>query len=108
MDELLKDTLVCPRDRGELRERGGKLRCDQGHSYPIYDGIPVMLLGDVEQTAWWAATSIERAKSGAESADISPALHDEVDAHVQSMVAATSGYLYKPLVNKLKTYPIPE
>jgi SAM-dependent methyltransferase/uncharacterized protein YbaR (Trm112 family) len=107
MRDPLNSVLACPRDRAILRREGNRLLCEAGHTYPIFDDVPVLLLDDVEQTAWWASTSIERAKS--QSVDHRPPLGQNViDPHVQALVAATSGYLYKPLVNRLKSYPIPD
>src|SRR5262245_60914200 len=103
-------TLVCPRDHGALMRTGStQLRCANGHTYPVVDGIPVMLLDDVPQTAWWVGESIREAHSLIEQNYVSPEPVDgRVDAWVQDQISQTSGYLYKPLVGKLKEYPIPE
>jgi uncharacterized protein YbaR (Trm112 family) len=41
--ELLR-LLACPADKAPLREEGGRLVCEGcGLSYPVVDGIPVLL-----------------------------------------------------------------
>lgn len=108
-DALLQSVIACPRDRKTLPVEKNRAICRDGHEYPVYDGIPVLLLDDVDQTAWWATTSIEKAKQNV-AAYPSPSGQNSlaIDPHVQRMVGATSGHLYGPLVGKLKEYPIPE
>jgi SAM-dependent methyltransferase/uncharacterized protein YbaR (Trm112 family) len=108
MDTWLENHLVCPSDHGELAKKDGRLVCPSGHEYPVVEGVPVLLVKDVEQTAPWATRSIERAESWAQSEAPEEPVGDEVHPHVQELVAATSGYLYQPLVHKLSRYPIPE
>jgi SAM-dependent methyltransferase/uncharacterized protein YbaR (Trm112 family) len=108
MDELLNNALACPRDRTAFSREGDRFICEQGHTYLIFDEVPVLLLDDVEQTAWWSSTSIEKAKSSPAPSDLIPSQQNGIEPHVQALVAATSGYLYQPLVNRLKSYPIPE
>lgn len=67
-----------------------------------------MLLDDVEQTAWWSAKSIEKARAGFHDTSDHFLPISGVDPFVQEQVAGTSGYLYKPLLGKLTSYPIPE
>jgi SAM-dependent methyltransferase len=111
VQQLLREILVCPRDRAGLAQEENWLTCEHGHRYPVIDDVPVMLLDDVDQTAWWAEASVKEAR---EQADVgtrkqeSASPHEVVDPWVQDIVAATSGYLYKPLVGKLREYPIPE
>lgn len=108
MESRLEGLLACPRDQSALHRKGETLVCGQGHSYPVYDGIPVMLLDDVEQTAWWCKTSLHKARDRKSTTENEQLPKEGIDPHVQAIVASTSGYLYKPLVNRLKTYPIPE
>src|ERR1017187_2641494 len=111
MRENIRESLICPRDGSRLEYSSSRLRCLQGHEYPIVSGIPVILLDDVEQTAWWTKKSIEKAwelvKSGQASGG-NLQNSSKIDEHVQQMVAATSGYLNQPLVGKLNRYPIPD
>ena len=130
MDPWYLSNVVCPRDHRELREVGDTLVCPNGHSYSIVDGVPVMLLGDVEQTMSIVEASLKRASTGSGADDRMPhlfleslgiseeekkgviklALHGQckIDPVVAYIIAATSGYMYKHLIGKLDTYPIPE
>lgn len=96
--------LVCPRDHETLHAVATRLVCPQGHRYPVVDGVPVLLVSDAEQTAWWARRAIERAENFAEP----PVEHEGIHPYVQAIVAATNGILYQPLVGKLPRYPIPD
>jgi SAM-dependent methyltransferase/uncharacterized protein YbaR (Trm112 family) len=128
MDEWLSNNLVCPRDKKELRALGDTLVCSSWHVYPIIDDVPIMLLNDVEHTLWVADTSIKVSTEHdhhshsnnyyIETLGISPeekeavmedlAHHTNIDPVVKFIIAATSGYLYKLLIGKLNTYPIPD
>ncbi|HEX5504929.1 MAG TPA: Trm112 family protein [Thermomicrobiales bacterium] len=47
--ELL-EILACPIDRSPVKLVGDRLVCEeQGHKYRIEDGIPIMLVDEVEQ-----------------------------------------------------------
>lgn len=51
IDPILSEILVCPADHGELTEdvAESRLICDScGRSYPVREGIPVMLLPNGE------------------------------------------------------------
>lgn len=128
VDPWLRERLVCPRDHRPLSDLNGVLQCPAGHTYPVVDGIPVMLISDVPQTFAAAAASLARASSQAadlrapdlylESVEIS----DEeklgvlqlatrkpvVDPVVAYLVAATNGLMYRHLIGRLESYPIPE
>jgi uncharacterized protein len=40
----LRGVLACPACQGELRLEGERVVCERcGHSYPIVDGIPVLI-----------------------------------------------------------------
>lgn len=103
------ESLRCPRDRMCLSVTGDKLRCQGSHEYPLVDGIPIMLLGDVEQTHWVADASLRKAHewSAALPGSDPDSSSGSVHPFVQEMVASTSGYLYRPLVGRLAAYPIP-
>ncbi len=128
MDEWYLDNLVCPRDHLKLQEVSNQLICPNHHRYPIVEGIPVMLLDDVEQTQGVADASIKRAK-GISLDERAPHLYLEslgisedekngiialsinnkhnIDPVVSYICAATCGLSYKHLIGKLDFYPIP-
>lgn len=129
MDAWLLEHLVCPRDGKSLTYSDGVLTCPDGHRYPVIDGVPVMLVDDVDQTFWVAAASMQGAASaGAGTPDFDPYFVDTIgvwahekpalqaecrnpgpiDPVVRYLVAQTNGILYKSLVGQLGTYPIPE
>ena len=127
MDQWLKENLACPRDHKELEFRENVLTCPDMHRYPVVDGIPVMLLNEVEQTLWVAAASLDSAQRigdsvvddvipFADTLGIDPDEREQlsklpkspVDPVVQMSIAKTCGNLYAPLIGNLKTYPIPE
>jgi len=125
MDNWYLEHLVCPRDATHLSESAIGLTCRRGHTYPVVDGMPIMLLNDVTQTQWVAERSL---KDGWAEADkdglylntvgISDAerrgvlgLWENNDASVDPVVAflvsATNGVMYKHIIGKLPRYPIP-
>ncbi len=68
-----------------------------------------MLVSDAVQTHGEATKALEVAWSdnAAEQVGIT-ATADEINPHVQQLVASTCGFLYRPLMGKLTRYPIPE
>jgi SAM-dependent methyltransferase/uncharacterized protein YbaR (Trm112 family) len=123
--------LACPRDHLALHEAGARLACSAGHSYPVVNGVPVLLLDDVAQTMGIAEESMKRANAvPAADGDPASALYLEtlgiseeekrgltalasdgrsaIDPVVAFMVGATSGYMYKHLIGTLDSYPIPD
>lgn len=105
MESWVWDTLACPSDHLSLRRKGDELVCDHKHTYPVFDGTPILLRRDVaatHSTFEHTAYALEHPETLAvESAD-------GIDPFVQEIIAATGGYLYKPLINNLTRYPIPE
>ena len=128
MSPVLVARLVCPRDHTALHDTGGALACANGHRYPVVEGVPVMLLDDVEQTFGAAQSSLARAagriggETGSnwylESVEISEdqkrgvlelaARRPVVDPVVSYLVAATNGLMYRHLIGRLESYPIPD
>ena len=104
---LLK-LLVCPRDRQDLRREGDDLICQQGHRYAVIEGVPIMLVSDVEQTHIEGTRALAVAESGDASAlpDFKIG-RNEIDPFVKESIAATNGSLYQHLVGTLSEYPIP-
>lgn len=111
MDGWLKEHLVCPRDYRVVRLSGDMLSCPAGHGYPCVDGIPIMLLEEVEPTYGDYGRPLEQVKTDYGSLQRDDKLNrekDGVDPYVQQMVAATCGQMYKPLIGELSRYPIPD
>jgi SAM-dependent methyltransferase/uncharacterized protein YbaR (Trm112 family) len=126
MDSWYLDNLACPRDRTSLTVADRELVCLRSHRYPIVDGVPVMLLDDVEQTLGVAESSLRLAQLEPDSTGLyldSVGINAEekrgvvamaatgagrVDPVVAYLIAATSGSLYKAMLGKLSRYPIPD
>lgn len=122
------ENLVCPIDRQRLSETGTALSCDAGHTYPVVDGVPLMLLPKADQTSDLAAASLGRAESRVvddraphlylESLGISEAEKQgvidlasrgsKIDPVVGHLIAATNGMMYRHLIGRLETYPLPD
>jgi uncharacterized protein YbaR (Trm112 family) len=50
IDPELLEILACPIDKSPVKLVGDRLVCEaQGHKYRIEDGIPIMLVDEVEQ-----------------------------------------------------------
>ncbi len=86
--------LVCPRDRTPLRDGV----CEQGHEYPLVDGVPVLLV-DEEAPTHAACGKVEQ---------LPPPVREGIDPFVQEVIGATCGRLYEHLIADLPDYPIPE
>ena len=99
----LLSILACPRDGVSMIEQDGMLKCANGHSYPVVDGIPVMLVLDRPGTHWVFNRSIRDAYFPGGSASTPPS--EGVDPFVQESIVGVAGLLYRPLVNKLPRYP---
>jgi SAM-dependent methyltransferase/uncharacterized protein YbaR (Trm112 family) len=100
--------LVCPRDKQSLAEETAGLICPQGHRYAVIEGIPILLVSEVEQTHIEGTRALLLAES--KDAASLPQVHvaeGEIDPFVQEVIGATNGSLYQHLVGNLKEYPIP-
>jgi 2-polyprenyl-3-methyl-5-hydroxy-6-metoxy-1,4-benzoquinol methylase/uncharacterized protein YbaR (Trm112 family) len=103
----LMEWLACPRDHGSLAVDGERLVCAEGHSYPYVDGIPVLVVEEVEPTqpGYWAKPEQIEAARAAEP----PALEgDGVDPYVAELIVGTHGNLYRNLSRGIARYPIPD
>jgi 2-polyprenyl-3-methyl-5-hydroxy-6-metoxy-1,4-benzoquinol methylase/uncharacterized protein YbaR (Trm112 family) len=101
------ELLVCPRDHGVLTAGDEILTCDQGHAYPYVDGIPVLLVDELEPTqpGYWAKPEQIEAVRRAEPPTVTG---DAVDPYVAELILGTHGNLYKHLGAGLARYPIPD
>ena len=122
--------LRCPVDKGALTLDGDHLVSAAGRRYPVVDGMPVMLVKDVEQTLEVVAeASLQLAQEGdgsgapwyLESVGLEPEQRREIlrlaaanpnglDPVALMIQGATSGYGYTHLIgdSSLTEYPIPE
>lgn len=103
------EMLVCPRDKQPLSPQSSDLVCSRGHAYAVFEGIPILLVSEAEQTH----IEGERALQVAASKDFASLPHfqvaeGEIDPFVQRAIGATNGGLYQHLVGNLKEYPIPQ
>ncbi len=109
MDAWFVEHLVCPRDHTVLQHRADRLVCASGHSYPIVDGVPVMLVEEAPPTHHVCGESLAMAAGErAVRYDGGDLDADEIDPYVQDIIVGTCGNLYKPLSGSLSRYPIPE
>ena len=99
--------LVCPRDHSPLVAGEHELRCREGHAYPLLDGIPVLVVPDLEPTqpGYWASPDqIEAAR-----ASVPPPVEGSgVDPYVAKLIVGTHGNLYRHLSGGLPRYPVPD
>jgi SAM-dependent methyltransferase len=121
----LQQHLVCPRDQQNLRIEQERVVCSQGHEYPVVNGVPVMLWDDSSGSI--GAASLREARKQALPdpwfVDSIPCNAGEyelirqqiaafqpgaVDPVVQAVLTITNGNLYRPLLGRLREYPIPE
>ena len=131
MDPWYEENLVCPVDHFPLRHSNSALTCSEGHDFLVVDGVPVMLLNDVDPTLRVATASLRRATEDNNIVDKrAPRLYLEslgisedekkgvvwlqnqemtkIDPVVLFIIAATNGITFKHLIGKLDEYPIPE
>ena len=110
MNDWLKNHLVCPRDKQKLDLQNEKLICPNDHVYPIFSGIPIMLVDDAEMTHGYIEKTLEKVSQNSETSEdqVDEIPENEIDAFVQNEIPYTSGNLYLSLQNNLKRYPIPE
>ena len=108
LSPLLHEMLVCPRDKLTLEHEPGVMFCAAGHRYRVVQGVPILLLQEIEQTHGEGVRALAVAARGAEAALPEVELREaEVDPFVKDWIAATNGNLYKHLVGTLTDYPIP-
>jgi len=107
IDPWFLKNLVCPRDRQTMRLDDDRLTCLNHHHYPVVQGVPVMLLTDLEQT-WGGRHTMRQLSDWQEQPQepIEPST-GSVDPYVQKEIVGTNGIMFKSLVGKLKEYPIP-
>jgi SAM-dependent methyltransferase/uncharacterized protein YbaR (Trm112 family) len=112
MNQWLKTQLVCPRDKTKLELKNERLICSLTHSYPVFDGIPVMLIEETEPTHGYITSTLEKVSRTANEdrfvEEAAQNFDEQVDKFVQGEIVNTCGNLYFPVLNNLNRYPIPE
>jgi SAM-dependent methyltransferase/uncharacterized protein YbaR (Trm112 family) len=128
-NEKIVSILACPYDTLAVEVAGRVLRCPQGHTFPVVEGIPVMLRDDIGETIHMMSSSLRLARESVEGKARDPWFLDtlgiseqeklgvrtalargdgRIDPVVSYLVAHTNGILYRHLVGTLTEYPIPE
>ncbi|MCX7362571.1 MAG: methyltransferase domain-containing protein [Alphaproteobacteria bacterium] len=132
LDPWYLEALRCPVDRSTLSWDGTRLVSAAGRTYPVVDGLPVMLVAEEAQTMDIARASIERAHGNLDVIDQRApeyyletlGISDEekrrlvelatqrlgkIDPAVSLLVGGTSGNAYAHLIGNasLQEYPIP-
>lgn len=107
VDPDLLQHLACPVDHEVLEDHGDWLACASGHRYPVYDGIPVLLINEAEATHPAFDQSMRIAAGAATPYSRESSRESGIDPYVQEQIAATNGNLYLHLINNLREYPIP-
>lgn len=107
VDPWFEDNLACPADQAPLHWDGHHWRGACGHTYPMVDGIPVLLQADVDQTHRAAARSLEHAaRVEGDATEAEPHPVSGVHPFVRHMLAATNGIMYRDVTPT--EYPIPD
>jgi SAM-dependent methyltransferase/uncharacterized protein YbaR (Trm112 family) len=100
--------LACPLDHSELKLHKDILICGRGCRYPVIDGIPVMLVEDVEPTHHYCCETLRQIKGKEKMSSpigFNPTDGSEIDPFVQKEIVGTCGHMYRSA--RLTRYPIP-
>jgi 2-polyprenyl-3-methyl-5-hydroxy-6-metoxy-1,4-benzoquinol methylase/uncharacterized protein YbaR (Trm112 family) len=128
MDDFLLDRIVDPIQKAPLRYAGNGLHSTQGHSYPIVDDIPIMLVDGIPHTISMAENTLKAVHARSEDGslylettgmgqqkigELRSRLSDTsyeapIDPVINYLIGATSGLLYEQGVGKFGCYPIPD
>ncbi len=107
IDSWLLSIIACPYDSARLERDDERLICTHGHSFPIVDGIPVLLRDDTDRTHPSIEKTLSEVRENRTDELRINVDGDRIDPVVQKVVSATCGRLYAPLIGKLTRYPIP-
>jgi SAM-dependent methyltransferase len=106
----LLDLLACPRDGERLALRDDALVCRREHTYPVIDGIPVLLRNDIDPTHSYFSRTFEwvdRYRYQPTSTQSDAPAPSVIDPYVQDEIVRTNGHLYANAKGSLRRYPIP-
>lgn len=127
MNSAISNLLRCPSSAEPLIQQGDALRTSQGLSYPIVQGIPVLLAPTDTPTLWVATASRQQACAnpsdpwqldtiGLSPRELAELKHrvqehlrtpEPIDPVVSFLIGATNGHLYDQLRGQLRSLPIP-
>jgi len=125
MNPWLLEILACPRHHTRLSFESNTAFCPSGCSFPIADGVPVLLLQEAQETMGVSGTSLRHARDGTDDGglyveslglddkhkqlilDLAAHPKNQIDPVVSYLVGATNGIAYENVVGKLQEYPIP-
>ncbi len=109
VDPWLVSNLVCPRTHQRLEWRSDSLVSPAGYTYPIIDGIPILLVDEAEPTNPVRFENTRRQVADPLSKPPDPDLGpDEIDPHVRQNLVPTLGRMYRSCADRLTRYPIPD
>jgi SAM-dependent methyltransferase len=94
--------LACPLDGELLQRRDGALVCPEGHTYPVDDAIPIMLVDDITPTQPWYWATISESYP-VEELELPEG--DRVDPYVRLVLRGTCGNVFD--AERTQDYPIP-
>ncbi|HZP99353.1 MAG TPA: methyltransferase domain-containing protein [Reyranella sp.] len=108
LDPWYLDHLVCPVDKSALSFDGHRLVSANGRTYPVVEGLPVMLVAEEQQTMDIARASIDRAQGRASAIDArapgyyleSLGISEEEKLRVLELIATGAGTI-DPVVSLL-------
>ena len=108
IDSWAQRHLACPRDFKPFEILADRLRCPQNHTYPIVEGVPILLIAEIvpTQKQFWKVP--EQLVNSLKLHGENPTDPHGVDPFVKQAIRATSGNLYDPAAKNLRRYPIPE
>lgn len=114
MNTWLREILVCPRHRLELKDEGKHLVCPENDRYLVVNGIPVFLFNDGSPTHAYIertieqVSRIERGEDAEAVAAINIESNDDIDQFVKRELPYTCGNLYFSIQESVTRYPFPE
>jgi SAM-dependent methyltransferase len=133
IDDWYLEKLRCPRDMTKLNLVGNDLVSESGNTYPIVNGIPIMLVDNVPQTIDLANISLadshlkndsdpyfintlgiseyekQSVKKYTQILQVQEGIiNTPIDPIIQFLIGATNGILYSQNIGNLKRLPIPD
>jgi len=111
LDQWFIENLVCPLDKSKLTHQDKSLVCiNNKHKFHIFENTPIMLVDEyisTENNFAKRSLNIVRNKIKINNNFGNKFTNNEIDSHVQKVIAGTNSNFYKNLIGKLNRYPIP-